>query len=73
TQRQLFIPKGFAHGFCVLSDSAHVCYKVSALFDSSTDKGFRWNDPFINIEWPISDPIVSSKDQTSPFFKELFS
>ncbi len=69
---QLFIPIGFAHGFCVLSDEAHVIYKVSSLYDPKTEVGFRWNDPSIGIEWPIDPPITSERDQHSPTFGELF-
>lgn len=68
--QQLFIPIGFAHGFCALSDEVHVIYKVSSLFDSATEKGFRFDDPDLAIDWPFDDPIVSERDKTSPFFKE---
>ena len=70
TLHQLFIPVGFAHGFCVLSDEAHVLYKVSALYDASTEKGFRWDDPTIGIDWPIEHPIVSERDQQAPYFSK---
>lgn len=69
---QLFIPVGFAHGFCVLSDEAHVMYKVSNPYDSKYEKGFRWDDPDVAIDWPAKDPLVSERDQKAPFFKELF-
>lgn len=68
---QLFIPVGFAHGFCVLSQEAHVMYKVSAPYHPKYEKGFRWDDPMIGIKWPISNPIVSERDQAAPFLKEL--
>lgn len=68
---QLFVPVGFAHGFCVLSDEAHVLYKVTSPYNPQTEKGFRWNDPTIQIDWPIDNPIVSERDQLSPFFREL--
>ncbi|GAB4193977.1 MAG: dTDP-4-dehydrorhamnose 3,5-epimerase [Simkaniaceae bacterium] len=70
---QLFIPAGFAHGFCVVSEEAHVLYKVSSYFDPETEKGFRYNDPEINIAWPVSNPIVSERDRTAPTFKEMVS
>jgi len=70
--QQFFIPKGFAHGFCILSNTACVHYKCSAIYNSETEKGFRWNDPEIGIEWPVSDPILSVRDQSAPFFRELF-
>lgn len=71
SHHQLFIPVGFAHGFCVLSDLAHVLYKVSSPYNAEFEKGFRWDDPTINIEWPIENPIISERDQKAPFFEEL--
>jgi dTDP-4-dehydrorhamnose 3,5-epimerase len=70
---QLYIPVGYAHGFCVLSEEAIVQYKVTNYFDPKTEKGFFYNDPFINISWPISNPILSLKDASSPLFKEVFN
>lgn len=70
---QLFIPVGFAHGFCVLSETARVHYKVSASYDPKTECSLRWNDPDLQIAWPIQNPILSIRDQTSPFFKEVFA
>lgn len=67
---QLFIPVGFAHGFCVMSPEAHVLYKVSAPYDPNHEKGFRWDDPTVNIDWPVENPIVSDRDQQAPFFKD---
>lgn len=69
--QQLYIPVGFAHGFCVLSDEAHVLYKTSTIYNSETEKGFRFDDPEIGIEWPVKDPIVSERDQKCPYFYEL--
>lgn len=71
--QQLFVPVGFAHGFCVLSDEAHVMYKVSTPYDAKYEKGFRWDDPDIGIDWPIKEPLVSERDQKSPFFKEIIT
>lgn len=68
---QLYIPVGFAHGFCVLSDEAHVIYKVSAPYDPKYEKGFRYNDPDINIRWPVIDPILSERDRDAPLLKEI--
>ena len=68
---QLYIPKGCAHGFCVLSEKAHLVYKVSEYYDPQKEKEFRWNDPTIGIHWPIENPILSKRDQTSPFFLDL--
>jgi dTDP-4-dehydrorhamnose 3,5-epimerase len=71
---QLFIPVGFAHGFCIVSDKgAHVHYKVSTVYTPSTEKTFRFDDPHINIEWPTKTPVISTRDQTSPYFQEIFS
>lgn len=69
---QLYIPNGFAHGFYVLSDTALVQYKVSSIYDPKTEKSIRWNDPDLAIEWPVKDPLLSERDQKSPFFKEVF-
>jgi dTDP-4-dehydrorhamnose 3,5-epimerase len=67
---QIFIPVGFAHGFCVVSDEAHVCYKVSNLYDPAEERNFRFDDPFVAIEWPIETPLLSERDRKSPFLKE---
>lgn len=61
-KRQLFIPRGFAHGFCVLSESAHVAYKCSDYYDPVDEDGLLWSDPDIAIDWPVKDPILSAKD-----------
>jgi dTDP-4-dehydrorhamnose 3,5-epimerase len=71
SHHQLFIPIGFAHGFCVLSPEAHVLYKVSSPYDPKFEKGFRWDDPTVNIEWPVEYPIISERDQQAPFLYEL--
>lgn len=68
---QIYIPVGFAHGFCVLSDVAHVLYKVSSPYHPDTEKGFKWNDPSIGIEWPIKDAGVSERDEKAPYFNDL--
>lgn len=72
TREQLFVPIGFAHGFCVLSPTALVQYKVSALYDPSTERSIRWNDPTLAIDWPTPTPILSTRDQTCPLFTEVF-
>lgn len=71
--KQIFIPSGFAHGFCVLSDSAHVFYKVSSLYDPAEERGFLYNDPRIAIHWPVSSPILSDRDLMHPLFEEVVS
>lgn len=68
---QLWIPVGFAHGFCVVSDEAHVVYKVSSLYDGAEEMSFRYNDPSVGIEWPCSEPILSERDRRAPYLQEL--
>ena len=63
TQRYLFIPEGFAHGFCVLSDRADFVYKCTDVYVAEDEHGILWNDPGLEIDWPIDDPIVSDKDR----------
>ena len=67
----LFVPEGFAHGFCVLSKEADVYYKVSNEYSPKDEGGIIWNDSSLNIEWPISKPIVSSSDSQLPLFDNL--
>jgi dTDP-4-dehydrorhamnose 3,5-epimerase len=60
--RMLYVPVGFAHGFCVLSDTADVVYKVTAEYEPTLDRGIIWNDPEVGIRWPVEAPILSPKD-----------
>jgi dTDP-4-dehydrorhamnose 3,5-epimerase len=69
--RQLFIPDGFGHGFCVLSAEADVDYALSAYYDPAEESGIAWDDPEIGIEWPIGDPILSERDRNAPRLAEL--
>ncbi|MGE0160792.1 MAG: dTDP-4-dehydrorhamnose 3,5-epimerase [Gemmatimonadales bacterium] len=62
----LWIPEGFAHGYVVLSETAEVMYKVTEEYAAQLDRGIRWDDPTIGIEWPVRDPIVSEKDRVQP-------
>ena len=62
-RRQVFIPKGFAHGFCVLSDVALFSYKCSDFYAPDDEGGITWCDPHIGIEWPVNNPIISEKDK----------
>lgn len=71
THQQLFIPIGFAHGFCVMSPDALVLYKVSSEYHGDTEKGFKYNDPAVGIQWPIDKPIVSERDLKAPLFREI--
>ena len=66
----LYIPEGFAHGFCVLSETADVLYKVNNEYSPEHDAGIIWNDSEINISWPIDNPIVSEKDSKLPSFND---
>jgi dTDP-4-dehydrorhamnose 3,5-epimerase len=68
--QMLFIPEGFAHGFCVLSETADFTYKVSADYSPENEGGFIWNDPDIGIEWPTKHPKLSDKDLKMPLFKD---
>ena len=68
---QLWIPPGFAHGFCVLSEVAHVEYKCTEVYDPADDISILWNDPDLGIAWPIRDPIVSAKDSRAPRLREI--
>lgn len=71
-KRQFFIPRGFAHGFLVLSEEAIFTYKVDNKYAPQADAGIRWNDPDINIQWPIhpDEVLTSEKDLKQPFLKE---
>jgi len=69
-KRMLYLPVGFAHGFCVLSETAEVVYKVTEEYSTEHDAGIVWNDPDIAIAWPIWRPIVSKKDAVLPRLKE---
>jgi dTDP-4-dehydrorhamnose 3,5-epimerase len=69
--RQLFIPAGFGHGFCLLSDEADVIYRLSSYYDSELETGVAWDDPEIGIEWPIDDPVLSERDRNAPALAEV--
>lgn len=62
----LFIPVGFAHGYCALHDDTHVLYKVTAEYAPELDRGIAWNDPVLAIRWPVESPIVSQRDTRLP-------
>ena len=69
--RQLFIPAGFGHGFCVLSDEADVAYKLSSYYDPDTEAGIRWDNPDVGVEWPIENPVLSERDQRGPALADI--
>jgi dTDP-4-dehydrorhamnose 3,5-epimerase len=68
---QLFVPVGFAHGFCVVSEVADVLYKVTTPYDPATERTLRWNDPEIGVEWPVVAPILSARDEQGESLAEL--
>ena len=69
--QQLYVPPGFAHGFCVLSEVVNVEYKCTDVYDATDEIGLAWNDPDVGIEWPVRDPIVSDKDRRLPALGDL--
>ena len=69
--RQLYVPAGFAHGLQCLSDVCEVFYLMSEFYDPALARGVRWNDPTLDIRWPIHPPILSERDQHLPFLAEL--
>jgi dTDP-4-dehydrorhamnose 3,5-epimerase len=70
-REQLFVPVGFAHGFCVLSDAAEVEYKVSAPYDAATECSLHYADPELGIQWPVDQPVLSARDQQAESFAAL--
>lgn len=71
--KQLYLPSGFAHGFCCLSEDAYVLYKVSSPYDPSAERNFLYSDAEIGIKWPVEKPILSERDLSAPSFSSLFS
>ncbi|NMC31901.1 MAG: dTDP-4-dehydrorhamnose 3,5-epimerase [Veillonellaceae bacterium] len=70
-KRQFYIPPGFAHGFCVLSETALFTYKCTDLYHPECDGGIRWDDPDIGIAWPVAAPLLSDKDKKQPLLKDV--
>lgn len=70
-RRQIYIPPGFAHGFCVMSETALFSYKCTDYYAAECDSGIVWNDPDIGIEWPIADPVLSKKDAENPRLSQV--
>ncbi|MEX0945069.1 MAG: dTDP-4-dehydrorhamnose 3,5-epimerase [Balneolaceae bacterium] len=70
-RNMMVIPPGFAHGFSVLSESATIYYKCSQYYHKESERGIRWNDPEIMIDWKVDAPILSEKDELNPLLKEI--
>ena len=69
--KQLYIPPGFAHGFCVTSESALFCYLCTTPYDAEADAAIRWDDPAIGIAWPVANPSLSAKDAAAPLLAQI--
>jgi dTDP-4-dehydrorhamnose 3,5-epimerase len=69
--RSLYVPRGFAHGFAVLSESADAVYRVSAYYDAALERGLAWDDPELAIPWPFDDAILSDRDRRNPTLSQL--
>jgi dTDP-4-dehydrorhamnose 3,5-epimerase len=68
--RMLYVPVGFAHGFCVLSETADLFYKVTDEYARDLERGILWNDPEIGVQWPISEPVLSPRDVGLPLLRD---
>ncbi len=68
--RQLLIPRGFGHGFVTLTDEVEFSYKADNFYNPSSEGGIRWNDPELGVNWGVTEPILSARDQSLPFFKD---
>ncbi len=68
-----WVPPGFAHGFVTLEDNTVFFYKCTNMYNKASEGSIRWNDPDLNIDWGVADPILSEKDQVSPLFKDFVS
>ena len=71
--RQLYIPPGCAHGFCVMTDLAEVQYKCTELYDPEDEIGIAWNDPAAAISWPVTDPLLSARDRANPSLRDALA
>lgn len=69
-KRMLFIPRGFGHGFVTLTDDVEFCYKVDNLYSRECDRGIRFDDPEIGVDWGVTNPVLSQKDMTSPMLRD---
>jgi dTDP-4-dehydrorhamnose 3,5-epimerase len=71
--RMLFVPTGFAHGYCTLVENTEIHYKVDSFYAPASEGGLRWDDPDLGIDWPNSTPTLSAKDKLLPLLRELKS
>jgi dTDP-4-dehydrorhamnose 3,5-epimerase len=69
--RHFWIPEGFAHGFCVVSEHATFSYQCTDLYDAKADGAVRWDDPAVGIDWPLTDPLLSDKDSKAPLLADV--
>lgn len=70
-KRQVYIPQGFAHGFCVVSETALIAYKCTGPYNAESELTVAWNDPQIGIEWPVDQPLLSAKDAAAPCLADM--
>jgi len=70
-KKMLYVPEGFAHGFCVLSEAAQIIYYSTEVYSPEHERGLLWSDPAVGVKWPIKDPILSDKDAVSPKLEEI--
>lgn len=70
-KKQIYVPEGFAHGFCVLSETADIMYKCTDFYSPEDEGGIFWADPELGINWPVKDPIMSGKDLRNPTLKDV--
>jgi dTDP-4-dehydrorhamnose 3,5-epimerase len=70
SEELLWIPPGFAHGYLVLSDGADLAYKATAEYDAALDRGIRWDDPRVDIDWPVTHPVLSTRDRALPLLSD---
>jgi dTDP-4-dehydrorhamnose 3,5-epimerase len=68
--RMIYIPEGFAHAYCALAEECEVFYKTTGYYSPQHERSIRWNDPSLNIKWPLDDPVLSDKDRKAPFLSE---
>jgi len=69
--RQVYVPVGFAHGFCVLSEWATLVYKCTDYYVPAEERGIRWDDPAVGVDWPLADPLLSEKDRSYPALTDV--